>query len=131
MWGKCGSMFEPCPSALRSELRALAEILRHMAGNLVIHVDNKEVVDGVQEGKLWCCPATREGADIWKEVRGVFQGVPNVQVVKAKAHLQFSHVLEDRSECAHWCGNAVVGGQRQRATWLPAWYRWLVRFAAS
>ena len=66
--GKYATMSEPYPSSLRSELRALAEILRHTAGNLVIHVDNKQVVDGVQAGARRCCSATLKGADIWREV---------------------------------------------------------------
>ena len=59
--GKYGSMDEPYPCALRAELRALLEILRHTAGNLIVHVDNKEVVDGVAQGRQWCCEAKRAG----------------------------------------------------------------------
>ena len=51
MWGKYGSMSVAYPCAIRAEIGALLEILRHIAGNVIVHVDNKEVVDGVAQGR--------------------------------------------------------------------------------
>ena len=59
---------EPYPTVLRSELRALTEILRHSSGDLTVHVDNLEVVEGMERGQQYCCMPNRDGADIGREV---------------------------------------------------------------
>ena len=87
MWGKYGAVAEHYPSVVRAELRALLEILRHTAGGLVIHVDNKEVVDGVQLGAAWCCAANRDGADLWRSIWRILDDLADIHVVKVKAHL--------------------------------------------
>ena len=108
MWGKFGTLAEHYPSVVRSELLALLEILRHTPGGLVVHVDNQEVVDGVQQGSLWCCAAGRDGADLWKSLWHILDDLAGVDVVKIKDHSKYSHVMEGTITCAHWAGNAIA-----------------------
>ena len=108
MWGKYGSIGEPYPFALRVELRALLEILRHTAGGLTVHADNKEVVDGVANGQQWCCMAKRNGADLWRHIWAALGDLSGMRMVKVKAHLCFSHVMQGVMTCSSWAGNAVA-----------------------
>ena len=147
-WGKYGGMSEAYPTALRAELRALLEILRHSAGDLIVHVDNQQVVDGVRRGEKWCTAAVRDGADLWRLVWTALRDLSGVQVLKVKAHLKFAHVLDGVIPCAHWCGNAIAdrwakSGCSEASAAAPchepnaqwnravAWYRWLVRMAVA
>ena len=109
MWGISGSLAENYPSVVRSELRALLEILRHMAGGLVVHVDNQEVVDGVQLGSVWGCAAGRNGADLWRSIWICLDDLSGAEVVKVKAHLQFSKILSRWHHCLR-----ALGGQCHR-----------------
>ena len=79
-------MTEAYPTALRAELRALLEILRHSAGDLIVHVDNQQVVDGVRRGEKWCTAAVRDGADIGRLVWSALRDLSGIEVVKVKAH---------------------------------------------
>ena len=81
MWGKLGSLAEHYPSVIRSELRALLENLWHTAGGLVVHVDNEEVVDGVQLGSVWCGAAGRGGAVLWRSIWHILDELSGVEVV--------------------------------------------------
>ena len=110
LWGKYGSIGDVYPNALRAELRALLEVLRHTAGGLTIHVDNKEVVDGVSRGRDWCCASGREGADLWIRIWDILPDLEEVHVVKVKAHLKFASVLEGAISSHDWCGNAIADG---------------------
>ena len=148
MWGKYGSMAEPYPCALKAELRALLEILTHTASNLVVHVDNKEVVDEVAQGRQWCCDAKRVGADLWRRIWQSLENWSGIQVAKVKAHLRFSHVTEGTIIVRNWAGNAIADKWAKagcdmackdspcsgtHARWFQAivWYRWLVRIVAT
>ena len=148
MWGKYGSIGDVYPSALRAELRALLEVLRHTAGGLTIHVDNQEVVDGISRGQGWCCASGREGADLWQNIWAMLLDLEDVLVVKVKAHLKFVRVLEGAISCHDWCGNSVadewakagceIASHASSCDWVheqwtraTAWYRWLVRLAGD
>ena len=148
LWGKYGVCDEPYTTVLRSELRALLEILRISAGNICIHVDNSQVVEGVQCGKQWCISSRREGADLWRGIWWLLEELQGVRVVKVKAHLTFSHVLQGAIEFDHWTGNgaadlcakkacevacASTGSAVMQAAWRRAteWYRWAVVVAAN
>ena len=147
-WGKYGSIGDAYPSALRAELRALLEVLRHTAGGVTIHVDNQEVVDGISRGQGWCCASNREGADLWRRIWQILPELAGVFVVKVKAHLKFARVLDGAITCQDWCGNAIadvcakaggdIANQASSCDWVHdqwtraiAWYRWLVRFAGQ
>ena len=147
-WGKYGSIGDVYPSALRAELRALLEVLRHTAGGVTIHVDNQEVVDGISRGQGWCCASSREGADLWRRIWQILPEVTGVVVVKVKAHLSFARVLDGAITCQDWAGNAIadvwakaggdIANQASSCDWVHdqwtrtiAWYRWLVRLASQ
>ena len=56
-----------------------------------MHVDNLEVVEGIQRGQAYCCMPNRDGADIWKEVWASLRDLgKSIRVVKVKAHLKLS-----------------------------------------
>ena len=149
LWGKYGTCSERYTTVLRAELRALLEILRITTGPLTIHVDNKEVVDGVALGEDWCCDARRDGADIWRMIWAILNDLGElVNVVKVKAHLTYQHVLQGRISRAAWSGNAIADRWAKagcaeacrlsptaaiQAQWIRAcaWYRWVVRFSAE
>ena len=148
LWGKSGSLAEHYPSVVRSELRALLEILRHTVGGIVVHVDNQEVVDGVHLGRAWCCVAGRDGADLWRSIWHILDDLSEVEVVKVQAHLKISKVLGGTIDCAHWVVNAIADvwakagcAAASRAApcdhvhkqWTRAvsWYKWLVRMAVE
>ena len=75
---------------------------------LIVHVDNAQVVEGVQLGRGWCVCAKREGANIWREIWNMLDELQGIRVVKVKANLKYDHVLERRKAFQHWCGNGVA-----------------------
>ena len=149
LWGKYGVCAEDYTSVLRSELRALLELLRVTAGPLTVHVDNKTVVDGIKHGRKWCCDARREGADLWRQIWDRLEEMPcQVDVVKVKAHMTYQDALSGRISWATWLGNAVAdkwakAGSAAAARQSPAssfhaqwnrarvWYKWLVTLAEN
>ena len=148
MWGKYGVCDEPYATVLRAELRALLEILRNSVGGITVHVDNAQVVDGVQLGKQWCTSSRREGADLWRSIWALLEELPSVRIVKVKAHLTFAHVVQGTIQFDHWRGNgaadlcakkgceiACVSAESSwmQASWRRAkeWYRWAVAVAAE
>ena len=148
LWGKYGVCDESYTSVLWSELRALLEVLRISVGNICIHVDNSQVVDGVQLGKQWCTSSRREGADLWRDIWRLLDDMYGVRVVKVKAHLTFSQVAQGAIEFDHWTGNgaadlcakkacgvacSTAGGAAMQAAWrrTTEWYRWAVAVAAN
>ena len=107
--GRCGTMGEPYPTALRAELRAVNEALRSACPPPTIHTDNQQVVDGVRLGKSWPCAPERDGADIWQRVWHQLEDIgPGMHIVKVKAHLPFSKVQDGHISLQDWCGNGVL-----------------------
>ena len=148
VWGKFGVCSESFTTVLRSELRALAEILRIASGPLTVHVDNSQVVDGVALGEEWCVNAKRDGADIWREIWGMLRELHGIKVVKVKAHLKYEHVREGRIKFEHWCGNGMADKSAKagcdaacassmmdwpQECWKRAhqWYKWVVVVASD
>ena len=149
MWGKFGTCSEAYTTVLRAELRALLEILRVAIGPIVIHVDNKQVVDGVQKGKTWCCGPKRDGADLWREIWRRLDDLEGlVEVRKVKAHLRFQDVVDQRIPWSSWVGNGVAdmwakfgsaeASRLSPAGWVQAewnkacsYYRWAIRVASE
>ena len=99
-------------------------------------------------GEDWCTAANRDGADPWKQVWSALHDLADVKVVKVKAHLKFSHVLDGVIYCAQWSGIAIAekrarAGRRLSSAASPchaahaqwtravAWKRWLVRMATG
>ena len=148
-WGEYGPCDETYASVVRAELRALVELLRISTGPLIIHVDNKAVVDGVSSGREWCCDPRREGADLWRQIWDRLDDLEGLmQVVKIKAHLTYDDVLAQRIEYRHWIGNALAdkyakAGAKCAAEMSPVasvtaqwhraveWYRWAFHVAAE
>ena len=87
VWGQydhCGEVFA---SVLRSEFRAVVELFRITIGPITVHVNNKAVVDGVQNGCGWCCDARREADHFWRQLWDRSEDLRGlVRVVKVKAH---------------------------------------------
>ena len=109
IWGKFGNCSDTYLTVLRTELRALAEILRITTGPIVIHVDNSQVVDGVANGRSWCCSPKRDGSDIWREIWDRLDQLPGlVTVQKVKAHLSYSDVASGRISWHKWIGNGLA-----------------------
>ena len=109
MWGKFGTCSEAYATVLRTELRALSEILRTTVGPVTIYVDNSQVVDGVANGRKWCCHPRRDGSDIWRTIWSRLDELEGlVTVRKVKAHLSYQKVLEGRISWKDWVGNGVA-----------------------
>ena len=109
MWGKFGTCSDAYATVLRTELRALSEILRITVGPATIYVDNAQVVDGVANGRRWCCNPRRDGADIWREIWDRLDDLHGiVSVQKVKAHLSYQKVREGRISWKAWVGNGVA-----------------------
>ena len=108
-WGKRGTCSEDCPTVVRSELWALRELLRVACGPLAVYVDNLEVVNGVHNGREWCCHHKRDGADLWRQIwRYLDDMLGWIQVRKVKAHLDLSDVKRGRITYEQWVGNGVA-----------------------
>ena len=109
MWGKFGTCHEAYATVLRTELRALSEILRITVGPATIYVDNSQVVDGVANGRKWCCSPKRDGADIWRQIWDRLDDLHGiVSVQKVKAHMSYQKVLDGRISWSDWVGNGVA-----------------------
>ena len=90
-------------------MHALNEILRIAFGRLVVHVDNLEVVNGVRNGRRWCCNSKRDGADLWWHIWERLEDMPGlIGVRKVKAHLTEGDVREGIIDRACWIGNGVA-----------------------
>ena len=109
IWGKFGICSDAYLTVLRTELHALVEILRVTVGPIKIFVDNQQVVDGVANGRAWCCSPNRDGADLWPEIWRRLEDLPGlVTVLKVKAHLQYSDVVSGRIPWGVWIGNGLA-----------------------
>ena len=73
-----------------SELTAFLSLLRKVCGPIKIHVDNKEIIDGLRTGEKECIKPRAGDADLWRTIwealhelvkRGIF-----VEVAHVKAH---------------------------------------------
>ena len=109
IWGKFGNCPDTYLTVLRTELRALAEVLRVTTGPITIYVDNSQVVDGVANGRAWCCSPQRDGADIWREIWDRLDQLAGIVAVqKVKAHLSYSDVAHGRIAWHKWIGNGIA-----------------------
>ena len=116
IWGARGTCREAYPTVLRSELKALLEILRVTLGPIVIFVDSANVVDGMAAGEKWCTHSNRDGADLWKSIWQIMDDLLGlVEVKKVKAHLTFSHVMDGRISWEQWVGNGIADLQAKHA----------------
>ena len=149
IWGKYGSCSDVYLTVLRTELRALVEVLRITTGPITIFVDNAQVVDGIPKGREWCCSHKRDGADLWRQIWDrleELEGVVSVQ--KVKAHLSYGDVVEGRTTWSKWVGNGVadlwakrgsaVAERLSPSSWIHAewsracaYYKWAVLVAAE
>ena len=83
---------------------------------------------------------------MWRSIWAILPDIPEVRVVKVKAHLKFSHVMDGIISCNSWCGNAIADSwamaacdlasraspcESVHAQWIRAiaWYKRLVRMA--
>ncbi len=148
-WALYGSCGELVTSVVRAELRGLLEALRRAVTPIRVHVDNAEVVDGVRKGRAWCCSATRDGADLWRQVWAILDDLgPEAQVVKVKAHTTPEDVDEGRIAPRDRAGNefadryAKLGSKLAEhlsptaavdREYLKAvrWAQWVVRFSSN
>ena len=75
---------------LRAELWAMLQLLVACISQLVVHVDNASVVDGVARGRRWCCHSNGRTADVWRVVWHQLDDVGirehGVRLVKCKSH---------------------------------------------
>ncbi len=149
VWGRYGSLAERYPSVLRAELRGLLEILRCAADSLTVHVDNAEVVRGMQMGHKWCRQARREGADLWDQVWALAEPMGRrLSVVKVKAHLTDEALSRGLISRRDLLGNRAADELAKRGAVLAAlssptseiemafrqavrWTKWVVSFAAN
>ena len=103
---------------------------------------------GNDNGPVWCCAAGRDGADLWKSIWQILGELSETSVVKAKAHLTFSQVIDGTISCGNWVGNGIAdkwakagcdeAGRsapcaRVQREWITAvaWYRWLIRMSSD
>ena len=52
----------------RAELWALLGVLRHVELPCLIYTDHLAIVQGLAQGRRWCCSAARPHADVWRRI---------------------------------------------------------------
>ncbi len=67
-WAMHGTCAEDYPSVVRAELQAVLQALRLALPPLCLHIDNAEVVEGLQRGREWCTAPNRDGAEVWQRI---------------------------------------------------------------
>ena len=147
LYGACPDEF---PSAFRAELLAVERALAYACPPLTIHVDNQEVINGIQRGEIWCCASARPAADIWRRVWWRLNDIDSVNVhfVKVKGHATEADSEAGRTTRKYMIGNshadyfagygvtiaeecAPVWTARNACEYAKRWYKWLLTLASS
>ena len=150
-WTRRGTLGGVNISSHRAELRALLAALSWATPPVRIHVDNKDVVDGVSNGRDQCVSSKTADADLWRLVWDKLEDVKlagKVRVVKVKAHTGWHDLLNRKISPVNQYGNwladeAAKEATKQSALQAPTasfsaevkkaveWMRWVARAAAD
>ena len=151
LWTKRGILGGVNVSSHRAELRALLEVLKCAAPPLRIHIDNKGVIDGTEEGREWCTSSKTADSDLWREVWDHLERVRlggTVEFLKVKAHTGWAELLDrkitPRQQFGNWLADLAAkssakhseslsptAGFERELTKAVAWLRWVARYANS
>ena len=142
LYGTCPDDF---PSAFRAELLAVERALAYACPPITIHVDNQQVINGIQRGEIWCCASARPAADIWRRVWWRLNDIDseNVHFVKVKGHATEADIDAGRttrkymvgnSHADHFAGYGVTIAEECAPVWVARnaydyakrWYKWLL-----